>query len=160
MAWAELVFSGNSVHQIQALYNAANVITLDQLAREKKLTGRGLLKIDVQFTEHLVLAGAQQMLKQVDALLLELSLFRYAPQARLFPEMCDLVRSLGFNYYEDVGGWRSPVDGTTLQKDVLFVREALFTQGEHKPAERTSPVTSPQPRQLAESAPLMTAAVD
>jgi hypothetical protein len=31
MAWAELVKSGNSVQQIQDLYNAANVITLDQM---------------------------------------------------------------------------------------------------------------------------------
>ena len=31
MAWAELVFSGNSVQQIQALYNAGNVITRDRL---------------------------------------------------------------------------------------------------------------------------------
>jgi mannan endo-1,4-beta-mannosidase len=31
-AWAELVQSANSVQQIQALYNAANVITLDQMS--------------------------------------------------------------------------------------------------------------------------------
>jgi mannan endo-1,4-beta-mannosidase len=31
MAWAELVFSGNSVQQIQALYTAGNVITRDRL---------------------------------------------------------------------------------------------------------------------------------
>ncbi|HLH56069.1 MAG TPA: FkbM family methyltransferase [Verrucomicrobiae bacterium] len=112
------------------------VMTLDQIAAEKNLAGRGLLKVDVQFTEHLVLAGARQLLQQVDALILELSLFRYAPEALLFPEMCDLVRGLGFHYYEDMGGWRSPVDGTTLQKDVLFVRDSLFVQGSRKPAER------------------------
>ncbi len=115
------------------------ILTLDEIAREKKLTGRGLLKVDVQFTEHLVLAGAKDLLQQVDALLLELSLFRYAPEAMLFPEMCDLVRRLGFHYSEDIGGWRSPVDGTTLQKDVLFVREPYFVQGGHKPGKRTLP---------------------
>jgi FkbM family methyltransferase len=114
------------------------VMTLDQIAQERKVTGRGLLKIDVQFTEHLVLAGAAQLLASVDALLLELSLFRYAPEAMLFPEMCDLVRSLGFHYYEDTGGWRSPVDGTTLQKDVLFVRDSLFVQRAHRASERTA----------------------
>ncbi|MBV8348500.1 MAG: hypothetical protein JOZ49_13505 [Mycolicibacterium sp.] len=31
MAWAELVSTGNSVQQIQALYNAANVISLDHM---------------------------------------------------------------------------------------------------------------------------------
>ena len=114
------------------------VMTLDQIAAEKNLTGRGLLKIDVQFAEHLVLAGAKQLLKQVDALVLELSLFRYAPEALLFPEMFELVRSLGFNYCEDIGGWRSPVDGTTLQKDVLFVRDSLFRRGPVEPVKSSA----------------------
>jgi len=127
------------------------VLTLDHVAREKRLTGRGLLKVDVQFTEHLVLAGARQLLEQVDALLLELSLFRYAPEAMLFPEMLELVRQLGFHYYEDTGGWRSPVDGTTLQKDVLFVRESLFTQGTHRPARQSPAKSEPgvEPREAA-----------
>lgn len=119
------------------------ILTLDQIAQEKKIAGRGLLKIDVQFTEHLVLAGARRLLEQVDALLLELSLFRYAPEAMLFPEMCDLVHKLGFHYAEDLGGWRSPVDGTTLQKDVLFVRDRFFVQGNHEPAQRAAPVGVP-----------------
>jgi hypothetical protein len=102
------------------------VLTLDEVAREKNLTGQGLLKLDVQFAEHLVLGGAKKLLPQVDALLVELSLVRYASQPLLFPEMYELIRKLGFRYYEDAGGWRCPVDGTALQKDVLFVRENLF----------------------------------
>ncbi len=101
------------------------VRTLDEVAREKQLTGRGLVKIDVQFAEHLVLAGATEILPQVDVLILELSLVRYASQSMLFIDMCELLRDLGFRYYEDVGGWRSPVDGTLLQKDVVFVRNTL-----------------------------------
>lgn len=102
------------------------VRTLDEVARDKKLLGHGLLKIDVQFTEHLVLAGAKQFLSQVDVLLLELSLVRSATDSLLFHEMCELTRNLGFRYYEDVGGWRSPADGSELQKDVVFVRGDLF----------------------------------
>ncbi len=115
-----------------------SVRTLDQIWEEKKILGRGLLKIDVQFTEHLVLNGAKKLLGQVDALLVELSLFRYASQAMLFPEMCELIRQLGFRYYEDTGGWRCPVDGTMLQKDVLFVREDLFLY--HSKSLETPPV--------------------
>lgn len=103
-----------------------SVLTLDELARQKEVFGRGLLKIDVQFAEHLVLAGAPQLLPQIDVLIVELSLFRYSQEARLFEEMCELIRGLGFRYYEDVGGWRSPVDGTLLQKDVVFVRGQQF----------------------------------
>jgi FkbM family methyltransferase len=106
------------------------VSTLDEVARERKVQGRGLLKIDVQFTEHLVLAGAIDLLAQVDALIIELSLVRYASQPMLFPEMCDLLDNLGFRYHEDVGGWRSPVDGRQLQKDVLFVKKHLFPEAE------------------------------
>jgi FkbM family methyltransferase len=103
------------------------VSTLDRVARERQLAGRGLLKIDVQFTEHLVLAGALELLPRVDALIIELSLVRYASQPMLFPEMCELLENLGFRYYEDLGGWRSPVDGTQLQKDVLFVKKHLLS---------------------------------
>ena len=126
------------------------VLTLDQIATEKKLAGRGLLKIDVQFTEHLVLAGGRRLLEQVDALILELSLFRYAPEAMLFPEMYELVRNLGFHYCEDIGGWRSPVDGTTLQKDVLFVRDSLFVQGSRKPVERVAAEAPMAPVEVSE----------
>jgi len=48
------------------------VSTLDEVARERNLRGRGLLKIDVQFTEHLVLAGAVDLLAHVDELIIEL----------------------------------------------------------------------------------------
>jgi hypothetical protein len=114
------------------------VVTLDQVAHEKKIAGHGLLKIDVQFAEHLVLKGAQQLLEQVDALLVELSLVGYASQEMLFHEMCELIRSLGFRYYEDAGGWRSPVDGTLLQKDVLFVKEHLYVYKRQSPEQQAS----------------------
>jgi len=104
------------------------VQTLDQVARDKQLGGRGLLKLDIQYAEHLALQGAKQLLPQIDALLVELSLFRHNEQTLVFHEMYELIRDLGFRYYEDVGGWRSPVDGTMLQKDVLFVRNHLFLE--------------------------------
>lgn len=110
------------------------VRTLDEIAHEKNLTGQGLLKMDVQFAEHLVLNGAKRLMPQVDALLVELSLVRYADQPMIFPEMCEMIRALGFRYYEDAGGWRCPVDGTALQKDVLFVRENLFVYRRGKSA--------------------------
>ena len=32
------------------------------------------------------------------------------------------MERLGFRYYDDAGTWRSPVDGTLLQKDAVFIR--------------------------------------
>ena len=33
---------------------------------------------------------------------------------------------LGFRYYDETGGWRSPSDGTLLQKEVAFIRSDLL----------------------------------
>ena len=97
-------------------------VTLDRLARERSLAGRGLLKIDVQFAEHLVLDGAREMLAQVDAAIIETTLRREHPDALTFLEICEKMRDLGFDYEDDAGEWRSPIDGQLEQKDVLFIR--------------------------------------
>jgi FkbM family methyltransferase len=103
------------------------VVTIDRIASDKRITGRGILKIDVQCAEHLVLEGAATLLPQVDVIVLELSLVRYAPEAKVFSEMIAMMQQLGFRYYDDAGTWRSPVDGTLLQKDAVFIRNELFT---------------------------------
>lgn len=81
---------------------------------------------DDLMAEHIVLEGASNFLAQVDAIVAELSLVRYAPQALIWSEMIKLLEDLGFRYYDETGGWRSPVDGTLLQKEVLFLRKDLF----------------------------------
>lgn len=112
------------------------VTTVDQLARERGLKGRGLLKADVQCAEHLVLEGSRDTLPRIDVLVLELSLVRYHEEARTFLEMLNLLDECGFRYFDDAGCWRSPVDGTLLQKDVIFVRRELFPalRGEATPS--------------------------
>ena len=102
-------------------------VTIDSLANDMKITGRGILKIDVQCAEHLVLEGAATLLPQIDVIVLELSLVRYAPEAKVFAEMVAFMKQLEFRYYDDAGTWRSPVDGTLLQKDAVFIRNELFT---------------------------------
>jgi len=103
-----------------------NVITLDSLAQEKVITGRGLLKLDVQFAEHLVIEGAKQFLSQVDVCIIELSLWKYQEETKTLTEMLEVMTELGFRYYDEVGEWRLPSDGTLFQKDILFVRKNLF----------------------------------
>jgi FkbM family methyltransferase len=103
------------------------VTTLDSLAAEKEITGRGLLKIDVQSAEHLVIEGGRHLIQHnVDALALELTLKRVHPEMKTFLEIVNLMAELGFRYFDDVGEWRTPATGLLEQKDVLFVREGLF----------------------------------
>ncbi|HKP27468.1 MAG TPA: FkbM family methyltransferase [Dongiaceae bacterium] len=104
------------------------VTTLDRLAADRRLSGRGLVKIDVQFAEHLVLDGGRELLaNQVDAVVIEMTLRREHPDALTFLEICEKMKGLGFDYDDDAGEWRSPIDGRLEQKDVIFVRrDACF----------------------------------
>jgi hypothetical protein len=102
------------------------LLTLDALASEKKIEGNGLLKIDVQQAEHLVLAGASKILPQIDVIVAELSLYQLAEGGKTLIEMLELFKEKGYRYFDDVGEWRDPRDGTLLQKDILFVRDGLF----------------------------------
>ncbi len=102
------------------------VKTLDQVTQEENLQGRGILKLDVQCAEHIVLAGAKNFLQQVDLVIAELSYVRYDENALVFLEMLNLLDQLGFRYYDETGEWRSPIDGTLLQKEVVFIRQDLL----------------------------------
>jgi FkbM family methyltransferase len=102
------------------------VKTLDQVAVEKNLSGRGILKLDVQCAEHIVLEGAKIFLEQVDLVVAELSFIRYDEKALVFLEMLNLLHELDFRYYDETGEWRSQIDGTLLQKEVVFIRQDLL----------------------------------
>ena len=102
-------------------------VTLDELAKDRKIEGRGLLKIDVQCAEHLVLEGAKEFLEQVDVLSLETSLLRFHPDAKTHAEMVAMADELGFRVFDECGGWRSPVNGMLQQADLVLVRKGLLT---------------------------------
>jgi hypothetical protein len=105
------------------------LLTLDQLARQKNLRGRTLLKIDVQFAEHLVLAGGGQFIRDhVDALIMELTIEREHPQAKTYREMLDIADQLGFVLVDETEGWRNPQTGRLEQKDSVFLRATKAAQ--------------------------------
>jgi FkbM family methyltransferase len=100
--------------------------TVDALIAKMGVGGRGILKIDVQFAEHLVIAGAEKALReQIDFVVLELTLQPPNTDAKSMLEMIELMRTYGFDYSDDVGEWRSPVSGFLEQKDVLFIRRGI-----------------------------------
>jgi len=102
------------------------VKTLDQLALDENITGRGILKLDVQCAEHIVLEGAMQFLDKIDLVIAELSFVRYDEKALVYLQMLNMLDRLGFRYYDETGEWRSPIDGTLLQKEVAFIRQNLL----------------------------------
>lgn len=98
---------------------------LDEAISNPGPAGRGILKIDVQFSEHLVLEGAKKLLSQVDVIFIELSLGRFARQSKTFIEMVNEINRLGFVYFDYAGSWRNPKTGQLFQQDAVFARPQI-----------------------------------
>jgi Methyltransferase FkbM domain len=90
------------------------------------ISGRGILRIDASGAEHLVLEGAARFLSQIDVVVIWVSLAGCGAAARSFSGMLVLMENLGFRYFDDAGNWRSPVDGTLLRKEAVFLRSGLL----------------------------------
>ena len=101
------------------------VRTLDEISATLSIKGRGLLKIDVQLSEHLVLDGAIRFLEQVDVVCIELGLLRFAPTSKNFLDMLTKFQDLGFEYFDSADSWRDSKNGRMIQQDTVFVRSSL-----------------------------------
>lgn len=102
------------------------VTTVDKATADHGLAGSAILKVDVQYAEHLVLEGAVKTLADMaDFVLLELTFEPPVPEARNFTQMVNLMDGYGFRPFDDVGGWRSPKSGFSDQKDIMFVRKGF-----------------------------------
>jgi Methyltransferase FkbM domain len=98
---------------------------LDEISSTLAIAGRGILKIDVQLAEHLVLDGATRFLEQIDVICVELSLNRFAPSSKTLFEMMTKLHELGFQYFDTAGSWRQSQSGRMIQQDTVFMRASL-----------------------------------
>jgi FkbM family methyltransferase len=100
------------------------VATLDGIAKMKALKGRGLVKIDVQFAEHLVIEGGATFIRDaVDCLVVELTIERAFADARTATEVIARLDELGFQWVDLASEWRSLANGRLEQFDAVFVRK-------------------------------------
>lgn len=106
------------------------ITTIDAIASEHKLTGRGLIKADVQFAEHLVIQGGLKTIADnIDVMILEVTLDRVDPSAWTMLEIANWLSDLGFRVADIVGSWRQPKTGELGQLDVAFIRRGLGAGG-------------------------------
>lgn len=129
---------GSSLINVSSVVSVVDKVTVplrtvDGIAKEKKLKGRGILKVDVQYAEHLVIEGALKTLaSSIDVVVLELTLARAHPDARTLLEIANRMDELGFRMFDTVGGWRIPATGEMEQLDVAFVsRKAKSFMQDH-----------------------------
>lgn len=99
------------------------VTTLEQIQKDYRLTGRGVIKIDVQFAEHLVIAGGRDFLSQnIDCIVIELTLERLYPGVQTLVEVLTDLEGMGFRWVDCAGEWRLPRTGRLEQLDLVLVR--------------------------------------
>ncbi len=98
-------------------------IRLDHYAEKHDLQPPYLIKIDVQGGELKVLAGAEGLLQDTDAVILEVSLFGFFVDGPQFSDVVSTMKSYGFVVYEIFDARNRPFDGALAQVDMLFVRE-------------------------------------
>jgi FkbM family methyltransferase len=104
-------------------------VTVDGLCREKGLEGPYLLKVDVEGAELDVLAGAAEVLKSTEAVLLEVTFPQEYPEAPTFADVIRTMDEKGFAAYDifDLRTWHRPP--VLHQGDFVFVkRDGFFTK--------------------------------
>lgn len=97
--------------------------TLDGSIDIEQLRSPVLLKIDVQGSELSVLRGAENVLRNISIILLELSIIPLYKEQPLFDQIYSFLRAHGFYLLDIVDVSRSIVDRRLLQCDALFARE-------------------------------------
>jgi len=80
------------------------------------------LKIDTQGYGRRVLKGAEQSLKKIKGLQIELSLVELYQGETLCREMINIISDQGFTIFSIEPGFRDKVTGQLLQADVIFYR--------------------------------------
>lgn len=97
---------------------------LDNCASEDVKKSKAIyLKIDTQGYEVPVIEGAANILSQIGAIQIELSLIQLYEGEILFPEMIELLYQLGYKLHTILPGFTDPLTGRMLQCDGIFISD-------------------------------------
>jgi FkbM family methyltransferase len=107
--------------QVDGEPREVRMVTLDELCEERELAGPYLLKVDVQGAELRVLAGAKKILRECDAVILEVTLFGTMIGGPQLAEVVAYMQAQGFVTYDIWGMLYRPLDGALAQIDMAFV---------------------------------------
>ena len=100
--------------------------TLDNLLLEKEIEDISFLKLDVQGYEIEVLKGAQKTLKNLEVVLMEVSVQQYNKDAPVFDEVINYMKSIGFLAFDICSAMRRNLEIQILQVDIIFVRKESY----------------------------------
>ncbi len=97
--------------------------TLDEILAEKLFTNADFLKLDVQGYELEVLKGASNVLRNVEVVLMEVSLIEINNGAPLIKDVINFMDERGFVCYDICSMIRRPLDRALWQTDLIFVKK-------------------------------------
>ena len=110
----------------ESLYVGSETVdlrTLDSVSADLAAAAqRVFLKLDVQGFEHKVLQGAEQFLRRVAGIQIELSLVPLYDGEHLFHPMLHHLEERGYNLWSIVPGFVDPETSRLLQVDAIFFR--------------------------------------
>lgn len=106
---------------------AIRVRRLDDLASQLDGPDNLLVKIDVQGFEDRVIQGGRTTIARAKLLLVETSYMRLYKGQLLFDDIYEMLKHLGFTYRGSLEQYPSPIDGSPLQEDSVFMRSADLT---------------------------------
>ena len=89
---------------------------------DRHLDGPFLLKIDVQGAELAVLLGAENLLRQAEYVILEVSLFNFFDGGHVLHEVLEFMLARGLVAYDIFATLYRPLDGALSQVDMAFVK--------------------------------------
>lgn len=95
---------------------------LDELLAGLELELEILVKIDVQGYEDKVIAGGADVISKARAMIIEVSFQELYEGQPLFDDVYALLKEKGFDFMGHLFQLTSPINGSVLQADALFLR--------------------------------------
>ena len=95
---------------------------LDGIALDLDLTDNLLIKIDVQGYEDRVIRGGQETVSRAKVVIIETSFQCLYIGQPMFEDIYDILKQIGFRYIGDLEQLRSPLNGSVLQADSVFIK--------------------------------------
>jgi len=117
---------------VDEIIETVDIDTLDNIASGLELVDNILLKVDVQGYEDKVILGSTNVLSRIKVIIIETSFYKLYEDQPLFSDIYELLNRHGFMYSGSWGDLKSPLDGTPLQQDSIFIRrrECVSSQDE------------------------------
>jgi FkbM family methyltransferase len=98
---------------------------LDDYIDELNIKNNVLMKLDVQGCEDRVIAGGKCLLGRTKVLVVETSMVPLYASQPLFRDIYSILDQQGFKYHGALSQFASPLNGSILQADSIFINERL-----------------------------------